>query len=211
MAKECMTIQEYCKKNRCWAAKDDEWDEFEERPDYIVASNLGRRIWFSNGMCSQLDQENLVFPDVPAEKSLVAPDGRFILMEPQKEKINASQQLITQHDGICVFPPELIEVFRKPKVSKHYKPKKYDIVFVWDDGFDDRLSPVTATYWGTFEPFASSNIHAVFPFGDYVKLVGKSKKKEQELMKKEGNWYNHVLPFDILLVGLPIKDLSKEA
>lgn len=132
-----MTLQEYCQKHRCWAAKDDEWDEFEERPDYIVASNLGRRIWFSNGMCNPLDQENLVFPDVTPEKSLIAPDGRLILMEPKKPKrqkvthfkVGHWYQKLTKAGCDQVLGGKPLKCIR---VTKVMCPPRSDIVFVAD-------------------------------------------------------------------------------
>lgn len=251
MTGESMTIQDYCKEHRCWVARDDEWYEFEERPEYIMAPKIGYKIWSSNGMNNPLDEENLIFPDVPAEKSLIAPDGRLILMEPKKSKKAPKQiqvgewckieliddklqkmflldvskphrcsdifigrgilQRVALFDDKYVILLETVQRFTKVAPPKAYTPKKYDTVFAGNDAFDERTPPAIETYWGDPKFITIPKMNAVFPHGRYLKLAGKSKSEERNFMLENGWYYNHILPFDASLVGVPIKDLPKEA
>jgi hypothetical protein len=59
------------------------------------------------------------FPDVSYDKSLIAPDGRLILMEETKSE---------QH--------------------KKWHPKRFEPIFVWDDKTDVRIPAIVVYYWG---------------------------------------------------------------
>lgn len=248
------TIQDYCKEHRVWAAKDDIWCSYSKRPKYVpVIGNADHKVWSANWYWNVLDKESLIFPDVAPEKSLVAPDGRFILINPKKSKQHKlthfkvghwyqKQKSLNYESEVCNKPFKCIKVtkvacfsdsdtafiadlqYDKKLILKasddngfvevpapHLKKlKKYDLVFAWNDNFNERTPPAIETYWGDAKFVTRPKVHVVFPNGRYMELKGKSKNEEYNFMISNGWLYDYILPFDVSLIGVPIKDLPKE-
>ncbi len=81
------TVKDYCIEHRCWAVQDKNGlictYEKSARPE----CNYKDKIWTGRRYCSGfLDQHKYAFPTVSWDKSLIAPDGRLILIEGKKEK-----------------------------------------------------------------------------------------------------------------------------
>lgn len=84
LTKNPQSVQDFCKEHRCWAIKDKQgsWYPSIEKPKFLdVCSD-----WTSFSWADNLINKDMVFPNVPWDKSLVAPDGRLILIEGKKEK-----------------------------------------------------------------------------------------------------------------------------
>jgi len=78
------TVQDFCKANRCWAAMDvgGAWYQYDKNnKPYLTAGQ-----WYSTFNIQIHKIENVIFPKVLWDKSLVAPDGRLILIEGKKQK-----------------------------------------------------------------------------------------------------------------------------
>jgi len=90
--KEKQDIRDYCKEHRVWAAKDSEggngWREFKKKPHTDKGSMFS--FWLTNdenmfdGM-KYIDDDKFTFPDVPFDKSLIAPDGSMPLLQAQSK------------------------------------------------------------------------------------------------------------------------------
>jgi len=79
--KKLQSVQDFCKSNRCWAAMDEQggWHLFYGKP------------FCHNGDWKEKSKTSIKglqwgFPDVDYDKSLIAPDGRLILIEGKKQK-----------------------------------------------------------------------------------------------------------------------------
>lgn len=99
------TVQDFCKANRCWAAMDvgGAWYQYDKNnKPYLTVGQ-----WYSTFNIQIHKIENVIFPKVLWDKSLVAPDGRLILIEGKKEK----------KKKVCKF-----------KAGKWYKHKKYGVI-----------------------------------------------------------------------------------
>lgn len=85
---ESESIQEHCKKHRLWAAKDykEKWATFKTRPSINKIFYYG---WggTAEGLFEWDDFLRVLSkPEVDWDKSLIAPDGRLILIEGKKKK-----------------------------------------------------------------------------------------------------------------------------
>lgn len=77
-------IRDYCREHRVWAAKDEAlscWFFYNVKPEKRVSN------WIKSGSDSKmyyselsLNKDKFIFPDVPWDKSLVAPDGSMPLL-----------------------------------------------------------------------------------------------------------------------------------
>lgn len=100
------TIQEYCKENKLWAAKDytNEWFTFDAKKvnidDIFLISNISKKYFIY--FFKEEKKENIIFPDIVFNKSLVAPDGTMPLLSLQNK----------------------------------WRPKKNEPIFVWNDLYD---------------------------------------------------------------------------
>lgn len=74
-------IHEYCKEHRVWAAKDGDgrWWGWPKKPE--STNNLLPDIWNSDRCIVQSLPNDLNYPDVPWDKSLIAPDGSMLLWD----------------------------------------------------------------------------------------------------------------------------------
>lgn len=92
-------IQDYCRKNRKWAAKNsnEEWFIFKYKPNLYDYKN-----WLIDDLCdlSFIDTKDMLVPAVPYNVSLIAPDGSMPLWKPRKKEP------------------------KKPKIGKWYKVEK---------------------------------------------------------------------------------------
>lgn len=77
-------LQDYCIENRCWAAmdRDGKWSTFADKPKYIE----GYRGYWMGKYRETFESHSIKVPIVSYDKSLIAPDGRLILVEGRKEK-----------------------------------------------------------------------------------------------------------------------------
>jgi len=73
-------IRDYCRKHRYWAAMDSnkQWFMYSDKP--ILSSVM----WGKGSL--RISVSDFVFPNIPWNKSLIAPDGSMPLMEPEKPK-----------------------------------------------------------------------------------------------------------------------------
>lgn len=248
-----MYIQEYCKTNRRWAAKDKSgyWHAYLKRPfcdnesQWFVRYDNSVEPYKGMGVPSDSDA-----PEIDWEKSLIAPDGRFIMLEPSPVKIKHTHFKVGHwykppkeikddmimdgkvHKCIAVTEDnsylcrEKIGILSYGKnftigiyeddgfievISPYSKsPKKYDIVFTWDDEMDPRLPPEIRTYWGRIRVPYGKIRYSVFPLFKYIKLAKTPRSKEKSLIIDEGCWFDHVYPFDPAFIGLSINDILKE-
>ena len=84
------TLQEHCKANHLWAAKsenDGEWATYRDKPKVCVTKD-SLLYWGSEQGVFEREGSLVKFskPTVDWNKSLIAPDGRLILIEGEKKK-----------------------------------------------------------------------------------------------------------------------------
>lgn len=131
-------IRDYCREHRVWAAKDgpaalydpNAWHFFgkDEKPSHAFSSfgswSVEKVGYIHSGIASKLEK-----PDVPWDKSLIAPDGSMPLWDNlQKNFVRYCKETVWGVDP------------SKPKL-----PARGDPVFVWDDDYDP-LCPAVMCY-----------------------------------------------------------------
>lgn len=130
------TVKDYCIENRCWVARDKNGTictyEKSERPE----CNYIDEIWTGHYYRGFLDQHSYAFPDVPWDKSLIAPDGRLILIEGKKEKkrkeckFKAGKWYRSKRNSSIIHCQEVIE---KNIIKIDGLPKNGTAIFCVDD------------------------------------------------------------------------------
>lgn len=109
------TVKDYCIENRCWVARDKNGSictyEKSERPE----CNYKDEIWTGRYYNGYLDRHKYAFPTVSWDKSLIAPDGRLILIEGKKEKkrkeakFKAGEWYRSKRNGGIIHCQEVLE------------------------------------------------------------------------------------------------------
>lgn len=228
-------IREYCREHRCWAAKDDtdgSWYSYREKP------TLERRSWSGHGI-QFFPAEAFYFPAVPWDKSLMAPDGRLILVEPKPEKAKKTVKVQLGHWYRRKHP-------RSGHVLDHMAGKAVVL-----QRSEVSICPCTAEY-DNVSVYIVPNIAAVWPIDDLYEVQAPKAKKwkptrgEAILVWDEegesripaiveyfarycpdegypvstysttcygtmGHVWSHMRKFDPALVGVPRKDWPKAA
>lgn len=119
-AKTKETIQDFCKRNRCWAAKDEGfilWFAYKKRPEKTSISNAW--VYHDGVLSNEMQKYDLVYPDVPWDKSLVAPDGSMPLMNPKPHK---------DYSWLKERVPVMTKQGRKGKLGVKRNPETYWII-----------------------------------------------------------------------------------
>lgn len=223
--KDPLSVQEYCKMNRCWAAKDSNgkwyWYRRNDRPHYHYA----RCEWLRNAIDSAFNKitnkiENVKFPDVLPDKSLIAPDGRLILIEgkkqkkPKEAKFKAGKWYRSKRNSSIIHCQEVLEkniiridglvkngtaIFCVDNLSdwyemKHYKPNKKKKKS-WERGEPIFVWELNASYNipAMVKYFHSFSTEGVFAFDSVIP-------------NGRGLSYPRYRKYDPRLVGVPRKD-----
>lgn len=148
-------IRDYCREHRVWAAKDKDgtWANHSRKP--VVDGKMWSNTSFIIGTATRFqDASRFTFPDVPWDKSLIAPNGSMPLWDKQL-------------------------------------PTRGDPVFVWNDSDSHKVPPRMAYFYGI-----ENNRVAIYSYAIYG-------------VKAPISW-DHYLPFDAALVGVPRKDWPKQ-
>ena len=231
-------IQDFCKERRVWAAKDMDgrWRTFPTRPTYRDESWYVDMDWYTKGdfsvensICGTLYVGGV--PDVSPEKSLIAPDGRLILIEGKKKK----------KEKLCVFKPgcyyrhkadgAVIIWGERVLVNSLYRFPRVQFEFIDPKWGIKRCSPheINPKDWYEVNPPKKSKPNLkrgdpVFVWDDSSPdTIPASVKYLYEIYKNwavmtfsedeegaQGVWYRRYRKFDPKLVGVPRKDWPKE-
>lgn len=222
--KQPKRVDDFCRENRCWAAKDSNglWHSYWSKP---VSGLSG---WITQGPFDSLENKTEpYFPNVSWDKSLIAPDGRLILIEGKKEKKkkeakfkigrwykhkytgkvikynvpSGNAPIVIEHGGVnsSQYQTKKSDWYE----MKHYNPnkkkkdtglKRGEPVFVWDRYHNSKL-PAVVRYF-------HSDFHSDFDYNGIFTC-------NESLPNEQGTWYQYYRKFDPRLVGVPRKDWPK--
>ncbi len=205
--KQPKRVEDFCREQRCWAAQNMDgtwfWYAKNDKP------HCGSKHW-SGGYAYRLFNDLVLPTHVSWDKSLVAPDGRLILVEGKKQKKKKEAKFKIGRWYKHKYTGKVIK-YNDPSCSqyqtrksdwyemKHYKPQKKKVdtglkrgepIFVWDSCHDSKL-PVVVKYF-----------HSVCDDGGIFTC-------NEFFSNREGVGYLHYRKYDPELVGVPRKDWPK--
>ena len=219
------TVKDYCIENRCWVARDKNGlictYEKSARPECSYKD----KIWTGRYCSGFLDQHRTAFPNVPWDKSLVAPDGRLILIEGNKEKkrkeckFKAGKWYRSKRNSSIIHCQEVIEkniikidgltkngtaIFCVDDLSDWYEMKHYNPNKKKKEKTDGHLikkgEPIFV--WNVTDPEEIPAIVRYFHSYSYCGVY----TYMNDRCGVEGTHYTSFRKYDPRLVGVPRKD-----
>lgn len=237
------SIQDFCRENRCWAAKDavkyegtERWWAYKDKPELDPVFNIWR--YYNRPLSEKLIDAKLSYPDVPWDKSLVAPDGSMPLLKEKKESPYGKHpegfeaghwyKCVLKKRGCCWASGGSMDkvLDGKPwkciegdgKFASFENLDEYDTTWYWElDEFIEVPAPKERKWQPRRgDPIfvwldgASEDIPCpVFYFHSFARGGGVN-IFSSEYADKTNQRCSHYRKFDPALVGVPRKDWPKE-
>lgn len=86
-SKKCnKSVQDFCRENRCWAAKDLDggWFIYKNKPE--LGCVYSEWVYCDLELSKKMRDLNLSYPNIIWDKSLIAPDGSMPLLKKKEKK-----------------------------------------------------------------------------------------------------------------------------